>query len=121
MHKQKGSVTGERRRQVRYEHHSEASCRLIGTEGGAAWPVVFQDVSCGGATLLMKREVHAGAVLEVTIPGHGGRFSGPLLMRVRNVRPGLGAAWKAGCSFVRPLTPHDVEVLLLEIRAGKEG
>ena len=71
--------------------------------------------------LVMDREVRLGAVLEVVLEGHGGRFSQPLLMRVRNARPGDGATWLVGCSFVTPLTAHDLEVLMLDTLGARPG
>jgi hypothetical protein len=118
MHKRKPCLHGERRSQVRYPHQGEVSCRLLGTSEEASWPAAFGDLSCGGATLLMGREVSPGAVLEVALGGQGGRSARALLMRVRHVRQGEGATWQAGCSFVRPLTAHDLEVLLLETGAA---
>jgi len=121
MSKQTRRLHGERRAQVRYPHHSEASCQLLGTAGEASWPAALRNLSRGGAMFVMDREMHLGAVLEVMLEGHGGRFSHPLLMRVRNARPGDGSTWLIGCSFVRPLTPHDMEVLMLDGLAHRGG
>jgi hypothetical protein len=114
MHKQKLAPRVERRAQVRYPHRSEASCRMFGTPADAWRAASFQDLSCSGASLMTAYEVRPGAVVEVMLEGTSGRFSRPLLMRVRNVRAGDDATWQAGCSFVSPLTDHDVELLLLE-------
>ena len=114
MHKRKPRLHGERQSQVRYPHQGEVSCRLLGTPAETSWPATFGDLSCGGATLHMGREVSPGAVLEVALGGQGGRPARVLLMRVRHVRRGEGTAWQAGCSFVKPLSAHDLEVLLLE-------
>src|SRR6516162_3097970 len=114
MSKQRPRLHGERRAQVRYPHHSDASCQLLGSGEEVSWHAALRNLSRGGAMFVMDREVSLGAVLEVMLEGHGGRFSQPLLMRVRNTRRGGGATWLVGCSFVRPLTPHDMEVLMLD-------
>jgi len=122
MHKPKPRPAGERRTQVRYPHRSEVWCRPLGAGEEASWLATLKDLSRGGATLLTDREVCPGAVLEVTLPGHGGRFSQPVLMRVRNVRASKDATWLAGCSFVRALAAHDLEALLESdlIRAARK-
>ncbi len=119
MPRRRQGLRGERRASVRYPHHSGASCRLLGPAEVAPWRAEVRDISPGGALLVMDRAVSLGAVLEVALAGPGGGTGRVLLMRVRDVRPGDGATWLAGCSFVRPLAQHDLEVLMLESVARK--
>ncbi|HEX5272834.1 MAG TPA: PilZ domain-containing protein [Gemmataceae bacterium] len=110
---QNPGADSDRRAHVRYSHDLPTTCRPLGRDSGASWLAQVRDVSRGGASLVLDREVRVGAVLVVAVEGLGGRFARPLLMRVMHVRPDVAGGWEAGCAFVSPLTETDVQALLL--------
>lgn len=83
------------RRPCRYQ----AMCR---SGGRAWWPVVFFDLSVGGAGVVLSSPVEIGAAISFTVHTPQGRVM-QLRARVRRIEP-RGFEWLAGCEFDRPLT-----------------
>jgi len=116
MGQQYPGLTRERRAWVRYAHKLPISCRPLG-KNASHWPATIKDLSHTGAALVLPHEVRRGTVLVVALERLSGRFARPLLLRVLNVRP-ADNGWLAGCTFVQPLTDHDVQTLLLAKQPG---
>ena len=83
------------RRPCRYQ----AMCR---SGGRAWWPVVFVDVSLGGAGIILSSPIETGAAVSFTVHTPHGRVL-QLHARVRRIEP-REFDWLAGCEFERLLT-----------------
>jgi PilZ domain-containing protein len=112
MSKMNPAFVKECRAHVRFAHALRSTCRPLGREGGTAWTARARDVSRSGIALVMEREVKVGTVLVVALDGLSGRFTRPILMRVVRVRRELSKGWLVGCTFVTPLSDHEVEAML---------
>jgi hypothetical protein len=103
----------ERRAQLRFPGTRKAACRFLGQEADALAAACIDNVSRSGVALRMRQRAPRGAVLVITMDGIGGRFARPMLARVTNCRAAADGLWRIGCSFVRPLTDDEVQVLVV--------
>ncbi len=102
----------EQRRHVRFSGSRTAICRLLGNEAKALRARI-DNVSRTGLALRMRLQARRGSVLVMSVDGLGGRFARPMLARVTSCRVAGEGVWQMGCSFVRPLTDEEVQVLLV--------
>jgi hypothetical protein len=108
-------VGTERRRCVRFRNGRTATCRLLGNESEAV-AARIDNVSQTGLALRVPRPARRGSILVIAVEGIGGRFARPILARVTNCRAAGAGVWRMGCSFVRPLSGDEVQVLLVPER-----
>jgi serine/threonine protein kinase len=71
------------------------------------WQATILDVSASGIRLRIARSIAVNSVLQVTV----GKRATPELALVRWVKPSEGDTHVVGCSFVRPLAKHDLEMI----------
>jgi hypothetical protein len=105
-------VGSERRRCLRFPGGRTATCRLLGNESEAV-AARIDNVSQTGLALRVPRQARRGSILVIAVEGIGGRFARPILARVTSCRAAEADVWRMGCSFVRPLSGDEVQVLLV--------
>jgi hypothetical protein len=91
------------RRPCRYE----AMCR---SAGRAWWPVVFVDLSLGGAGVILSSPIEPGAAVAFTVHTPHGRVL-QLRAHVRRIEA-REYEWLAGCEFDRRLTEAEFAELV---------
>lgn len=104
------SDTAERRVWVRFPAHLETTVHL------AADPVEqtrvstrVQDISPGGANLLVDRAFEAGQMLSVELPHAGDQETHTVLACIVRITADADGQWSLGCVFSRELTDEDLE------------
>jgi hypothetical protein len=101
------ALTEERRAHERVPVRYLAMCRA---GGRAWWPVVFTDISPGGAAVALSSPVEADALLTFTVHAPQGRI---LLLRARALHVDFrDGEWVAGCRFDRVLSDLELADLL---------
>jgi hypothetical protein len=100
----------ERRVWVRYPANLQTTVQL------AAHPVVetrvsarVQDISPGGANLLVDQAFEAGQMLSVELPHTGAQETHTVLACIVRVVADGDSQWSLGCVFSRELTDEDLE------------
>lgn len=98
---------GERRTFERFAVRYLALCR---SGGQVWWPVVFRNVSSGGAAVALTSPVEAGTHLSFTVHAPQGRI---LLLLARALHVDFrDGEWVAGCRFDRVLSDLEMADLL---------
>jgi hypothetical protein len=103
----------ERRAWVRFPCDVGSSCCASAGDDRTRWTARMQDISRGGARVIVDRRFEPGTILNIQVEG-GGREELPpvLLVRVVHVKAESGGFWALGCRFARELTEKDLHVLL---------
>jgi hypothetical protein len=97
----------DRRQHPRRACNYQALCR---SGGRAWWPVLFIDLSVGGAGVKLSSPIETGAEVTFTVHRSEGRVL-TIRARVRHVEPHDGE-WLAGCEFDNLLTEEEYAELL---------
>ncbi len=100
----------ERRAWVRYPCDQQSVCQPYTQEKGeATWPAQVQDISAGGASLLMNRRFEPGAILSLELGAKADGQTRLPLVRVRHVKAGQKGRWVIGCQFLTQLSDEELE------------
>src|SRR5579871_5264541 len=96
--------TSERRAWVRYPpRRLEMLWHLFGMKPPEQRSAVIQDVSTQGVGLILDRSFAQGSVLVLRFPGTS-LETRPILVRVKHLQQLPNDQFKAGCTFVVPLS-----------------
>lgn len=106
-----GIPGSERRVSVRHSCDAPGSC-LPAVGGELTWKARVQDISRGGAKLLVQRRFESGTVLHIEIRMRKGSDPVMLLARVVHVSPLPSGEWALGCRFSREMSEDDVRSIL---------
>jgi hypothetical protein len=102
----------ERRAYIRHESGVWTCCqRAPGRLDSAGWPAVVQDLSAGGAALVVGCPLVPGTVLEFHLTDECGGTT-RLLASVVHLTTQPACRWLVGCAFLAPLTEAQVAALL---------
>lgn len=104
-------VATERRRSTRYRAEQEVQCHLTNPEGDepAHFRAHLRNVSSGGISFVLDREVVPGALLNIDLPGGTGEESTTVLACVAHVGPAGDGHWLVGCTFASQLDQTDLD------------
>lgn len=103
----------DKRAQTRHPISLDTSAKLITSPRVKAMSAQILDLSEGGLCLKIERRFEPNVLLEVSLPDpKGGMDSSYILKTCWTKKLGEGA-WAVGCSFVQPLQPRDIDLLLL--------
>jgi serine/threonine protein kinase len=97
----------ERRATVRFAVDLTATFVPFHQNMRGRWQATVLDVSATGVRLQTNRPIAINSVLHVAFDKH----TAPELVLVRWVEAGEGSTHFIGCSFVRPLQPHEIEAI----------
>jgi PilZ domain len=77
-----------------------------------AWPARIQDISRGGAKVVLSRRYEVGTVLklEVFVPSNESLYM--LLVKVVHIVQEPTGSWRLGCAFVQEITDEEMQELL---------
>ncbi|HTU19469.1 MAG TPA: PilZ domain-containing protein [Gemmataceae bacterium] len=102
----------ERRAWVRYPpRRLEMLWHLFGMKPPEQRQARIQDISTQGIGLIVDRAFAQGSVLVLRLPGTS-LDSRPLLVRVKHLQPLPSGEFKAGCTFVVPLSDAQLAQLI---------
>lgn len=79
------------------------------TSEGPQWTARARDISAGGVGLILRRRFEPGTGLALVLAG----ADAAVYARVVHVTALAGIGWMHGCQFVNPLTPEELNHLLL--------
>jgi hypothetical protein len=103
----------ERRRAARCRCHLKSPCRLFGGGRDDCWVGAVQDISVIGFGLVLNVEPPRGTYLDVSLQSPDGeRYLAPQLVRIRRVLAQDDGTWLVGCTFVKKLSPAELQALL---------
>jgi hypothetical protein len=97
-----------RRAWVRHSCQLDGSCEVVNVIRENSWPASVQDVSRGGARLVLSRRFEIGTPLFIDIRKPDGTPFGTRVAQVVHVQRTPGRQWSVGCAFVHPLTEDDL-------------
>jgi hypothetical protein len=107
----------DRRAFVRHRCVLDSSCVPTDTDD-TGWPAQIQDISQGGAALLLKAHLETDTPIYIQLPWPGGG-SRSIPARVVYSRDRSGQ-WLVGCDFVLPLSTDELAGIL-DIAATPES
>jgi hypothetical protein len=103
----------ERRAAVRHASTMEAACHPIAVPAvGPSCPARIWDISQDGLALIVPHPYEPGVVLSVVPEVLPQSLAPGLVARVLHVAPHGDGQWKAGCSFLSPLSEDELHALL---------
>jgi hypothetical protein len=109
------SLRAERRACVRLESDLAAACRPGGRRRQPAWPGKVQDLSRGGAGLLLRHRFRPGTPLVIELREGTGRLLCTVAARVVHATAVLVEGtycWLLGCAFEQPLSDEEFRSLV---------
>jgi hypothetical protein len=103
----------ERRAWVRFPCDLGSSCCASAGDDRTRWSARMQDISRGGARVIVDRRFEPGTILNIQVEAAAREEIPPVLLaRVEHVHAESGGFWALGCRFARELTEKDLHVLL---------
>ena len=73
-------------------------------------PAQIRNISHGGISLALKKQIEPGCLIHVTLPRNH-RTTFQILACVRHAVPETADSWNIGCSFIRELETDDLDRL----------
>src|SRR5262249_24020335 len=107
----------DRRASPRYPCSISTSCRLLGKQHQTFWPAAVQDISQGGLGLVTDVHLKQGTILLIMLALAGGRYSRPLIARVKRATKQAGGDWLLGCTWACKLTDEEIQALFQSVCA----
>lgn len=101
----------DRRAAVRYPCSLETACNLPMAEELEAHGLLVEvrDVSTGGIGLILDRDCPKGLFLEIELHNLIQGFKTTLEARVVHTVEQSDGTWFVGCSFLRPMSEHELK------------
>jgi PilZ domain len=108
----------DRRAWVRFPCDLGSSCCASAGDDRTRWTARMQDISRGGARVVVDRRFEPGTILNIQVEAAAREdIPSVLLARVVHVKAESGGFWALGCRFARELTEKDLYVLVGPVRA----
>ncbi len=98
----------ERRLWVRYPAEVATDVQLVDRESPERMAAQVRDISRGGASLLLDRDVPPGQLLNIELPSADTSESQTVLACVVRSNAGRAGEWIVGCVFSRELSEADL-------------
>jgi PilZ domain len=108
----KRRIGEEKRQSVRYDINLETSCRLLAMVQGEPHPVRVRNISAGGISLVLAREVPADELLEIELLNRPRMFLCKLQVRITYRVEHPSGDWIIGGAFMRKLEEDELKSLL---------
>jgi hypothetical protein len=103
----------ERRAYIRFPCDLGTSCCASAGDDRTRWTARMQDISRGGARVIVDRRFEPGTILNIQVEGAEREELPPVLLaRVVHVSAQSGGFWALGCRFARELNEKDLDVLV---------
>ena len=106
------STGSDRRAWVRFPCDLGSSCYSSTGDDRTRWDARLQDVSRGGARLVVDRRFEPGTILNIQVEHEGEDLPPVVLARVMHVSAESGGQWALGCKFARELSEKDLDLLV---------
>ena len=97
---------------VRYAPRQETPCHLLALTDNERWPARVQDLSTGGAGLVLEQRIDIGRFVLVELVSASGLFSRLLLTRVVHLSENPIGGFILGGEFISELPDTELRFLL---------
>lgn len=102
----------ERRDTVRYTINLDTSCRLLAMVQGESNPIRVRNISAGGISLVLPRELPPDTLLEIELLNRPQMFLCKLQVNITYRVEHPSGDWIMGGAFLRRLTDEELRMLL---------
>lgn len=102
----------ERRQSIRYGISLETSCRLLAMVKDDPIPVRVRNISRGGISLVVHKQVESGTLLEIELLNRPNMVLSKLQVKITYAVEHPSGDWILGGSFVEKLSDEDIKALL---------
>jgi hypothetical protein len=102
----------ERRESVRHYISLETSCRLLAMVQGESNPIRVRNISAGGISLVLPREVPPDDLLDIELLNRPQMFLCKLQVRITYRVEHPTGDWIIGGAFTRKLSEEELRLLL---------
>lgn len=101
----------ERRTTTRYLCDLGTTCYLLATVDNDPWLARVRNISAGGISLLLHREIEPGRVVNLDLQNPERHFHCQIAVRIRYIVEHPSGDWIHGCEFLTKLTAEQLRAL----------
>jgi hypothetical protein len=102
----------ERRAATRYKADLRSRCEPLAFRKEQSWDGTLHDISTTGIRLVLPRRFEVGTHLLMELNTRSEKLKSTYVVRIVRVQKGEADSWDMGCTFLKPLTPAELTVLL---------
>lgn len=102
----------ERRESVRYGISLETSCRLLAMVQDDPIPVRVRNISRGGISLVVHKQVESGTLLDIELLNRPNMVLSKLQVKITYSVEHPSGDWILGGAFVEKMSDSDIQALL---------